>query len=60
MGINKWYVMPMNIHDEVQAPCAPEVVDIVATKVANKVESFRDKVPLIKMKWKTHLPSWGH
>lgn len=60
VGINKWYVMPMNIHDEIQAPCAPEVVDIVATKVANKVESFREKVPLIKMKWKTHLTTWGH
>jgi DNA polymerase I-like protein with 3'-5' exonuclease and polymerase domains len=58
-GINKWLVQPMNIHDELMCPAAPEVVKRVKKVVDDSVESFRDKVPLIAMEWKSHLKSWA-
>lgn len=59
VGIKKWRVMPMNIHDEIQCPCRPDIVDRVTETVNEKVNSYRDKVPLISMKWKTHLKGWA-
>lgn len=58
-GVSKWLVMPMNIHDELEAPCAPEAVEAVATAVDRAVEEFREVVPLIKLKWQKNLNSWA-
>jgi len=58
-GINPWLVQPMNIHDEIMCPTKPEVVDRVAEIVNECVESFRPKVPLIKMDWQKKLNSWA-
>lgn len=58
-GTFPWLVLPMNIHDEIQCPCDHEVVDKVKGVVNKCVEAYRDKVPLISMKWKTNLKSWG-
>jgi hypothetical protein len=58
-GINHWRVQPMNVHDEILSPTHPEYVPIVARTVKETVESFKEKVPLIKMDWKTHLDSWA-
>ena len=51
--------MPMNIHDEIQCPCRPDVVEKVAGIVRDKVESYREKVPLIGMKWNTNTEGWS-
>ncbi len=58
-GIHKWYVQPMNIHDEIECPCLPEVVDQVKQIVNETVETFRPTVPLIKLDWQTNLNSWA-
>lgn len=58
-GIYKWLLVPMNIHDEVLCPTVPEIREKIKEVVFNTVESFRPKVPLIKMEWKQGLKSWA-
>jgi hypothetical protein len=58
-GLSEWKVIPINVHDEIMCPCVPELVDSVKATVDATVESFRPKVPLIKMVWATHLESWA-
>lgn len=58
-GINNWIVQPMNIHDEIMCPVAYGYEEKVKKIVNDTVESFRPKVPLIKMDWKIGLKSWG-
>lgn len=58
-GVHEFVVIPMNIHDEIMCPTLPDYVDKVAEVVRNTVESFRPKVPLIKMDWAKKLNSWA-
>ena len=58
-GCREWVIMLLNIHDELLATCVPEVIDLVKEKVDTTVESFRPKIPLISMKWKTYLKDWS-
>lgn len=58
-GIGKWLVQPLNIHDELMVPAAPEVTGRLKEVVDSTVESLRPKVPLIKMDWVTGLNSWA-
>ncbi len=58
-GVHKFHVQPMNIHDEIQCPCLPELVDKVADIVLKKVETFRSRVPLIRMDWVKSCNSWA-
>jgi DNA polymerase I-like protein with 3'-5' exonuclease and polymerase domains len=58
-GINHWRVQPMNVHDEILSPTHPDFVKDVETVVNETVESFRERVPLIKMVWKSNLSSWA-
>jgi hypothetical protein len=58
-GVHKFRVIPMNVHDEIQCPTLPEYVDQVASIVRETVETFRPKVPLIRMDWQKHLNSWA-
>ncbi len=57
-GITKWYVMPANIHDEVLSPCLPEIKENIKTAVDNKVNSFKNLVPMLKMKWELDMSCW--
>lgn len=58
-GINHWRVQPINIHDEVLSPTHPDYVPEVKAVVDATVEAFRERVPLIKMDWKTKLSTWA-
>jgi DNA polymerase I-like protein with 3'-5' exonuclease and polymerase domains len=58
-GVGEWKVIPINVHDEIMCPTVPELVDSVKATVDATVESFRPRVPLIKMVWATHLESWA-
>lgn len=58
-GVNSWIVQPMNVHDEIMCPTVPEYIDKVKETVDSTVESFRPKVPLIKMAWDRQLTSWA-
>jgi hypothetical protein len=58
-GINEWHVAPMNIHDEILSVTRPDLIDRVAQTVVTVVESYRDRVPLIGMKWVRNMDSWA-
>jgi len=58
-GINHWRVQPLNIHDEILSPTHPQYIEEVKSIVNETVKSFEEKVPLIKMEWKTRLNSWA-
>jgi hypothetical protein len=57
-GINPWKVAPCNIHDEILAVTAPEVVDEVAEVVRQGIEDHKVYVPLLAMNWSKQLASW--
>ena len=52
-------VAPMNIHDEIQCPTHPTLVDEVGETIKETVNSYRDRVPLIGMTWFKNLASWA-
>jgi len=58
-GVHPWLVQPLNVHDEIQCPTHPSVLDKVAMTVKEAVESFRERVPLIKMDWQSNLNTWA-
>jgi hypothetical protein len=58
-GVSDWMVQPLNVHDEIQCPTHPSMVERVAQTVKDAVESFRPIVPLIKMDWQSNLNSWA-
>lgn len=58
-GVHKFRVLPFNIHDEIMTPTLPEHVDEVSQIVAETVESFRERVPLVTMEWGYGLQSWA-
>jgi len=58
-GIHPFIVQPMNQHDEVMCPTHPNYILKVKEVVDKTVESFREKVPLIKMDWKSNLKNWA-
>lgn len=59
VGINDWYVMPLNIHDEIECPTLPVVIEKVKIVVDNCVKELSKHIPLVKMEWKTNLKNWG-
>jgi DNA polymerase I-like protein with 3'-5' exonuclease and polymerase domains len=58
-GVNPWRVAPINVHDEVLSVTDPTYVDEVTDIVVEVVESYRDKVPLIGMKWIKSMANWA-
>jgi hypothetical protein len=58
-GVHDWLVAPMNIHDEILCVTHPTMVDAVSDAVAESVESFRKKVPLIGLKWNLAMDNWA-
>lgn len=56
-GVHPFLVVPMNVHDEVLCPTT--IPDQVEKTVNEAVESFRPKVPLIKLDWAKEGKSWG-
>ena len=58
-GINKWVVMSFNMHDEQECPVIPEKQKKLENVVNSFIEEYKEFVPLLKMKWKHNLKSWG-
>lgn len=58
-GFTHWLVRPMNVHDEIMAPCKKRVAEKIKWIVHEAVEKYRPAVPLIGMDWKIGLKSWG-
>jgi DNA polymerase I-like protein with 3'-5' exonuclease and polymerase domains len=60
IGVNGWVVQPMNIHDEILTPTAPEYVERVEAVVKETVYSYREKVPLIDIDWFSNMATWAN
>ena len=58
-GINRWRVIPLNVHDEIECPALKEVVPLIKEKVDALVERLKAKVPLIAIDWSDKLKSWA-
>lgn len=58
-GINRWRVQPMNIHDELMCPTAPEYMPVVQRVVSIFIEDLKPKVPLLAIEWAENLKSWA-
>ncbi len=58
-GVHPLYVAPLNVHDEIMVVNDPSYTDRVAEVVAESVESFRDRVPLIGMTWNKQQENWA-
>jgi hypothetical protein len=59
VGVHKWHIQLMNIHDEVMSPVLPELKNKVKDKVARFVERKRSLVPLLKMDFSSDLATWA-
>lgn len=58
-GVRSWVVQPMNIHDELLVVTRKGYEQQVEKIVYDTVETFRPKVPLIKISWKIGMESWA-
>lgn len=59
VGVHRWQVQCMNIHDEVLVATRPGLEHKVKASVDETVESYREKIPLIKMEFKIGMKSWA-
>ncbi len=58
-GIGDWYIMPFNVHDELEVPVIPGKQDTLKKIIYDFIEEYKKYVPLLKMDWKQNLRSWG-
>jgi hypothetical protein len=58
-GINDWDIMPMNVHDEVMAPCSERGRPLAREIVTTFLEDSRSLIPLIGMGWEEELQNWS-
>jgi hypothetical protein len=58
-GVNDWRVAPMNVHDEIMSVTHPDYVEEQERLVKEKVEEYREYVPLIEIEWNNDIPSWA-
>ncbi|MGA2059116.1 MAG: DNA polymerase [Thermoguttaceae bacterium] len=58
-GINDWRVAPINVHNEILCVHVPEMAEAIERTVLDRVESFREKVPLIAMDWQQNAGTWA-
>ena len=58
-GVKDWIVCPMNYHDEVECVTHRDYAYPLAETVKDAVESYRELVPLIGMKWCLTMDNWA-
>jgi len=59
VGIHEFIVIPMQIHDEINACVKHGHEDAVKETVLAAVESYRPTIPMIGMEWKVGMKSWA-
>lgn len=60
-GVKRWRIMLINIHDELMACCSKKYGTVREAEkiVKDYINSKREKIPLLAMKWKKHLLNWS-
>lgn len=59
VGIHPWRVAPMNVHDEVISVTHPDCVEKQIEVVRERIEHYRQHVPLIGMSWCSGAEHWA-
>jgi len=59
VGIHKWHVQPLNVHDEVMCPALPELVSKIEELVAEFMVWLKTRVPLAEIEWGSNLKNWA-
>lgn len=59
VGVHKFVVCPMNVHDEVLAPSLPDYVDRIKKTVEDFIAEKSKLIDMLKMDWKTGIGSWA-
>lgn len=59
VGVHKWHIQPMNIHDEIMSPCLPEVLPLIKQKVDEFVVEYSKLVPLLAIDWSYKMETWA-
>lgn len=57
IGVNVWFVQPMNIHDEVMV-VHDKRIDLEGI-VNGIIEKYKELVPLIRIDWRTNMKNWS-
>lgn len=57
-GEHDWLVQPMNVHDEILNPTDLSVEKQVADVIKETVDSYKDRVPLLKFDWQS-MNTWA-
>jgi len=57
-GVHEWVVIPANCHDELFTSVKIDS-SLVEKSVYSSVESLKDKIPLLKIKWETNGKNWA-
>lgn len=58
-GIHPFIVAPMNGHDEILAPCSPELIQPIEQTVKSFIETNKAIIPFLGMSWKKNVTDWG-
>lgn len=58
-GITVWYVMPLNVHDELMCPTRPGFELKAETAVKDTVSRYQKLVPLLAIDWISNIPNWA-
>lgn len=59
IGISEWKVQSFNIHDEIVCVHVPELTEEIANYVREFVDTYKSKIPLIAMSWRTDVKDWS-
>ena len=59
IGIHEWKIQVYNGHDEILAAHLPCLMQDISELVQATINSFRDRVPRLKMKWNQDIPTWA-
>ena len=61
VGIERWLVQPMNVHDEVLTPAVddPTLIDSINRIVEGIITKYKPLVPLIGIAWSNNMANWG-
>lgn len=59
VGATDFHVMVLNIHDEIISPHKKGMAKDIEDAVMDRVEDFREQVPLISMDWSSNLTNWS-
>lgn len=59
VGINKWHIQPMNIHDEIMCPSLPSLLPKIKEIIKNFIIEYSKLIPLLAIDWSDRMETWA-